>query len=306
MAKLFSVTCVGISMAVLVPFFAYASGTFSITPAKVELSVAPGETKRTEVNITNRLGKTTKFSVTVEDIVASSDPVVAVELAGERISAYTIKNFINISPASFELRDGEIQKITITVSLPRDVFPGGHYGAVLISSLPTLSTGSQTGASAQIRARLGATILVRVPGRISESGKLQGFSTVNNKKLFSGGPVDFQILFENSGNVHVNPYGLITVRNIFGRKVSEIPVEPWFVLPESERTRLISWTPRFAVGRYRAELVLNRGYENILDEKTTAFWIIPWPAVVLAIVIIIAVLWLGRRFVHRYLAGRNL
>src|SRR5690606_42062164 len=84
----------------------------------------------------------------------------------------------------------------------------------------------------------------------------------------------------NTGTVHVDPYGESSITDRFGEEVGFEQLEPWFVLPGSLRRRELSWDREFLLGRYVVTAKINRGYDNIVDEVTTTFWVLPWKIVV--------------------------
>ncbi|MBU1613370.1 hypothetical protein KKC87_02985, partial [Patescibacteria group bacterium] len=68
---------------------------------------------------------------------------------------------------------------------------------------------------------------------------------------------------------------------------------PYFVMPDSIRDREVVLDRPFMFGRYKAELSLNRGYNNLTDEKTITFWVLPWKTVLeilIGIFLVVAVL----------------
>jgi hypothetical protein len=103
--------------------------------------------------------------------------------------------------------------------------------------------------------------------------------------------VTFQITSQNTGNVHLSPYGVIEIKDVFGRVVEQKEVEPWFVMPKSIRLRETKWNSDFLIGKYTATLSLNRGYDNLVDQKTFDFWVIPWKVISTAVIGLILVLW---------------
>jgi hypothetical protein len=132
--------------------------------------------------------------------------------------------------------------------------------------------------------------LIRVNGDVKESGNIEDFRLKGAKQMFyQKGPFTFQILFNNDGNVHLVPYGLVTVKNMLGRTVAQLPVDAYFALPNSLRYRDITWDGKFMLGRYTATLELNRGYKDIVDTRTIAIWVLPWKFLALALLVIVVV-----------------
>jgi hypothetical protein len=130
-----------------------------------------------------------------------------------------------------------------------------------------------------IIARIGTLFFITVPGAVEKSGELKDFSVVGDKIWYEKGPIDLSVLFENKGSVHLNPYGEIRIKNFFNEEVGFVELDPWFSLPKSLRSREVSWDRELLFGRYTATAYINRGYEDVVDEMSTTFWVLPWKIV---------------------------
>jgi hypothetical protein len=267
------------------PYADQVYGDFVVGPTKVEISVEPGIERTVELLVTNRMGERRLFNLEIEDAKGSNNIEETVVLLGDDRGPYSLKDYIKIPEMSFELGQGERVRIPVTVSIPQDAQPGGLYGSVLVTttSLPGEEDASVSGAKpgSVIVSRIGALFFVTVPGDVEREGKLTHFSTIPEKKYFTGGPINFQILFENTGSVHLNPQSTIAIKNMLGEQVGLIESDPWFAFPESVRMRELSWDRKYLFGIYTAELTLNRGYDNLTDTATTTFVVLPW-ALILA------------------------
>jgi hypothetical protein len=257
-------------------------GDFMVSPGKVELMLSPGESRTVELVITNRTGEMRDFFFAVEDVAGTSEGDRPVVLLGSDRSPYTLKDYLAVPSGTIPLAHGEAVRVPITVSVPVDAEPGGRYGSVLVNTAARGSTASNV--SSPVVARIGTLFFVTVEGEAASSGELKQLTTVPSKRVFHGDPVTFALSFENTGSVHLNPYGEIRVTDTFGRAVAFIALEPWYALPQSLRVREVTWEPGFAFGRYTATAHINRGYDDIVDTKEFIFWIIPWPAVLVVAV----------------------
>jgi len=148
--------------------------------------------------------------------------------------------------------------------------------------------------------RIGTLFFITVPGDIEKEGELKKFSTGNDQKWYDAGPVNFQILYENTGSIHVNPYGELRITNMFGEEVGFVEIEPWFTMPKSVRLREISWNRDFLYGKYTATVFLNRGYDDEVDEMSVTFWVIPWKIVVAALTVLFIIFFLIRGFFRKF------
>ncbi len=272
-------------------------GDFVVGPGRTEISVSPGETIIQEVTITNRISDGRTFNLEIDDITGSTDGSSAVALTDGARGPYSIRDYISFPQKSVTLNLGERARIPVTITIPKDAEPGGLYGSVLISTDRTPEA-SDEGSRAPVIARIGSLFFVTIRGDVERAGEVTGIGTLDDKAWYEKGPVNLGIFYENKGSVHLNPYGEISITNMFGEEVGFVELEPWFVLPKSLRTREITWDREFLLGRYSVTARVNRGYDDVVDEVTTTFWVLPWK-IVLGLFVIIFVLVFGFRSFFR-------
>lgn len=255
---------------------------FVVGPTKHELFLEPGQTGVVELSVMNRLGRPMAFQLTIEDFTGSYDPDQTVMLLGDQRGPYSLRDYLKPELTDFTLSHGQKIFFKVEVAVPTDAEPGGRYGAILVSTNPEAPSlqgmaGAAT-AGVKIRTRIASLFFVRVKGEVQMQGFLKDFKLVNRPQwgFYEGGPVEFAIAFQNEGSVHTVPYGLIEIRNLLGKKVGEVKVDPYFAMPSSLRTREVSWDKSWLLGRYEARLFLNRGYGDIIDKMSLTFWVIPW------------------------------
>lgn len=255
-------------------------GDFVVGPGKVELEIAPGSSKTVMLSVSNRTGADKLFEILVEDAEGSTDPNTPIVLLGDDVGPYTIKDLIQIDDTSFVIGHNQKVQIPVTVSLPTNAEPGGRYGSVLVTTTSVGSTEASTAPSTAIVSRIGTIFFVTTPGLENREGSLTTFSTSPQKKWYRTGPINFGLLFSNTGSVHLNPYGEIRINNTFGTEVGIIEIDPWFAMPESVRLREVQFDREWMFGRYTATASINRGYNNEIDTATYSFWVINWVLVV--------------------------
>lgn len=254
-----------------------AVGDFVVGPGLAEFEVVPGQSVTFPISVANRISDNRTFELSVEDIEGSADAGQSVILLGEQRGPYTLKDYISFPSKTFKLNLGERARIPVTITIPKDAEPGGFYGSVLVSTLQADGQpveGQMT--RSPIIARIGTLFFVTVPGETLHAGELKEVALKNNKLWYEKGPINFNILFENTGSVHLNPYGELRVKNLFGEEVGFLELEPWFALPKSLRSREVVWDRELLFGRYTATVKVNRGYDDIVDEKSVVFWVLPW------------------------------
>lgn len=252
-----------------------AAGDFVLSPAKVELELRPGQEKTITLTVANRTDEPQSFRVSVEDVVGTQNPSIPLALLGTDRAPATLKDFIRVAVPDFDLAPGKSASVLATVSVPSQASPGSRHAAVLVSAVSPDFESTVPIANNTIVPRVGALFFVKIPGAVKEAGGLREFSTAQ-RSIFSSDPVTFRILYENTGNVYLNPYGEIRIKNFFGNEVGALEIDPWYVLPESVRTREILWGASDLFGRYTATIRMNQGYGSVIDEETISFWVIPW------------------------------
>lgn len=258
---------------------------FVVGPGKFEFELAPGESRTVELLVSNRMGERKLFSFGTEDAEGSSSGEEVVSLLGERVGPYTIKDFISVPHEKFYLEHAQRARVPVTISIPRDAEPGGRYGSILTSITTDPNSLDEAGGAAPATAiisRIGTLFFVTTPGDIGYEGATKSFTALNEQSLFFSGPVDFLVTYENTGSVHLNPYGRVSISNIIGQNVGVVELQPWFVLPKSLRTRELQWNREFLIGRYTATAEINRGYNDIIDTYSYTFWVFPWKIMLVA------------------------
>jgi hypothetical protein len=268
-------------------------GDFVLEPAKVELFMAPGDTTETEFRLVNRTDEALTFSITIEDTKGSDDASRSVILLGDEDGPYPLRDMVMPEITEFTLKSQEEIRLPVTVAIPSDAAPGGRYGSVLFESRSVggADTGSRT------VSRLGALLFVRIEGDVKEEGQLEQLRVKGGSQIFfNEDPIAFEFTYRNTGSVHLNPYGILQIKNVLGVMVDELEILPYFAMPESLRSREVTWEHGTLLGFYTAELSQNRGYDDIIDTKSVYFLVLPWKEMAIGIVIIIILALLARWF----------
>lgn len=257
-------------------------GDFVVGPGRSEVTARPGETVTVNVSVTNRIVDGTQFFLEVEDVEGTQSGDSMTTVPENRKSPIGISDFISFPEDNLTLNLGERARIPVTITVPENTSPGGYFGAVMVSTVRV--SGQQPDSelipSTPIIARVASLIFLTVEGEYEEAGEVVSIDTVNKPGWwYEKGPVEFGILYENTGTVHLNPYGEVSIYNLLGEEVGYLQLEPWFVLPKALRLREFSWDREFLFGRYTVEAKINRGYDDQVDTLTTSFWVLPWKLV---------------------------
>ena len=275
---------------------------FVLGPGRTDLVLEPGEKSIQQIAITNRLGRSQDFNLEIEDFSGSDNPDQTVRLFGDIKGPYSLKDYVKPEITKFSLKHGERIIIPIEIDIPEDSEAGGLYASVIVSSASDESNpvrGSQT----KLITRLGTLFFVRVAGDVDESLSLQTFKVSDTQYgFYEKGPIPFELIVKNEGNIHINPSGKIEIRNLLGKKVGEVTVDKYFAMPDAVREREVKWDAGMLAGRYTATLTLDKNYQqkpNESEQMTVSFWVIPWKII---LAVFVGLLVAGRLI--RFFSGR--
>jgi hypothetical protein len=278
------------------------TGDFVVSPGKIEITLKPGESVTREITLANRISDHRTFAIITEDI-AGGDDGESVKLLGEERGPYTLRDYLKVPDTRLILALGERARIPVTITIPPDAEPGGRYGSLLITTVRDDDPGRESdtaGARSPIIARLGILFFVTVAGETIKDGEMVDLTLIEQPWWYEKGPIRLGMAFENRGSVHLNPYGELRLTNMFGEEVGYQELDPWFVLPKALRTREITWDREYLLGRYTATVAVNRGYDDIVDERSVTFWVLPWKLVGGIFIGFFLVFFLVRLFVRTF------
>lgn len=182
---------------------------------------------------------------------------------------YSLSSWITFENKNLSLSPGEQKSIKIFIDKDR-ITKGGHYASILAEIVQP-----QAKKQVNVKAILSSLLFVRAStGLEIENGKIDNLRPERDGIEF---PNSFILRFENSGNVHVVPYGLVEVfdpfRSLIGKGIlNENSLD---ALPESIRRYDISVKTDSGIlwpGFYKAKLNMHFGKTNQkLNNEITFF-----------------------------------
>ena len=289
----------------------------TITPVRLEISGDPGQTVNQQMTLINEFDTPETYYVSYANFEAQGESgtpsfVDATSDLGTWMSA----------PSSVTLNPKESKIIPITITIPKDADPGGHFAAIFWGTIPPKDVSN----GVAIGAKTGMLVLLSVSGNVSEQGGILEFGTKNKQTFFTSLPINFYYRFQNSGGDRIKPTGNIIMKDILGLTGATIDGNPvqGNVLPASIRRFETVWqgkdgpTPpadsdqgnffdkvgyewnNFAFGHYNANISLAYGTKNEISTASFAFWVFPWHLTVFVLIALILVFFIGRFMIKRY------
>ena len=266
-----------------------AGQSLQISPPSQEVTVDPGQTTAVTATLRNASNEPLPIAVRIEDFTATGEEG---QVALEAGSPYSVATWTTVTPATFTLGPGEEQEVRAEITVPEDA-AGGRYGSIVFSV-----ESEEEGGTAAVSQQIASLFLVRITGPATEAMQLTEFQVPNFSEF---GPIPFTMKFNNTGNVHVKTYGLISVTNVLGQKVADIVVPATNVFPGAARNIRASLNQKFLLGPHTATAVMYYGStENQTLTATASFFVFP-TRIALIVLGVLVLLFLLRKRLHKAL-----
>lgn len=293
-----------------VPSFA-ADGqslTMTVTPPLFQVTQVAGTDWRSQLRVVN----TNSYDITVTVVPKDFHPdgetgnAVFEETAkGEPTDSRRMSGWIEVPESELVIKRGSTVEIPFTIHVPQSADPGGHYGALLVSTNPGDTKG---GSGSSISTGITSLIFMRIPGDVVEKGSIRDFYTED--AIIETPFAHFIMRFENEGNVHLIPQGQIVITNMWGKERGKVLINESStfgnVLPRSTRKFEFTWNEvdpsPLEVGRYKAVATIVYGFEGRNTvERTIYFWIVPWKPVAGILGTLLFFIWFISWSLRRYI-----
>lgn len=267
MRKLVSLLFVFGILFVATPGFAQSQGGIAVSPPSLELKANQGEVVKNSIKIENITNKSIELEIFAQNFTAFGD---GGQIAlTEEDSSFSLVDWIELSEDRITIQPKSAEIVTFELNIPKNAEPGSHYGAIVFRAS---NTGIQDSSGASVTAQVGSLILLRLPGRVYENARINSFTST--KQFITDETIQLNASVENTGNVHVKPYGFIAVKNIFGWKEKTFEVRGKNVLPGSKRL-FDEQIKLSGIGIYTAELTLLYSDGGGVMKQSTQFVALP-------------------------------
>ncbi len=298
-----------LSASLLVPVAAQTNDNksangYQISPVRSEFTIEKGKSDTLTISIQNPSDVPASAKAIVNNFVASEDESGTPRLIladNAEPPKNNFKTLISDIP-DVQLAAKERKDVPVKITIPADAHSGGYYGAIrFVPSNPTQES------TVGLTASVGTIVLVTVPGDLNLKLDLVQLSAAQNgkaKSFFTSGDVDILTRLKNDGDIHLKPFGRVTVKSMFGKTVSSYEfnnTEPRAnILPGSIRKFDDKLGKLKLLGRYTIEsnLGYSSGGGDLITSKAS-FWYVPAWAIVVLVVLVLAIIggiyWLIRK-----------
>jgi hypothetical protein len=294
--------------------------SLQVTPSPLVTTVKPGEAKELELKVRNATSATEELKIESRAFAFDST---SGQVALRDTTPPDIAQWVSFSNPTFAIKPGDWFTQKVRINLPKE--SGFSYSFALLISRK--NNPAPTKGGRLLKGSVAVFTLVNVD-RPGATRKLEVPKFESSRGFYEYLPTTLKVQFKNAGNTIVQPYGNIFIQRGSGDKtpISTLPVNEkrGYILPGSVRTLDASWNAgfpaykittdangkesrtlsfnwdhasQFRIGRYTAKLVAvyNDGARDVPIEAQVTFWVIPWKAILLIIVVLVG-LWFFARW----------
>jgi hypothetical protein len=242
--------------------------TVNPSMAHVDLALDPSELK---ISYTNNTNSEITLSLSVEDFTELEDGYKISFIEGNKASTYkySLSSWISFENNLLQLNPGETKAARIFIDNKR-ITKGGHYASILAKIQQPIEKNT-----INLQGVLSSLLFVRAStGREIEEGKISDFKPLRDGFDY---PDVYILRFENNGNVHIAPFGLIEVYDPLGNLAAkgQLNMDSSDALPESIKrydTKVITYQKVLLPGIYTAKINMHFGKNYQKLSKTITFF----------------------------------
>jgi hypothetical protein len=271
------------------------------SPARQEILVDPGEKTAVVIKFLNQSSNPVSGPLQVADFIVESKDGAPTFLNSDTTvpSRFTAASWVELPYDRITIAPKDKVVIQVKINVPVNAEPGGRYFALLFE--PGGKVGGTTGlekeAETPITSRLASLISLRVSGPVEENAYA---TQLQVPRFLEYGPISVITEIKNQGNYHIRPKGVISLTNLFGKKIDEEILVEQNIFPEVSRIFENRLGSKWMFGKYKIELNAAYGETGKILTATAFTWIIPWKLIILIIGAIIILILLISFLYHRF------
>ncbi len=247
----------------------HAATGLSVQPVKILYTLTPGQTVSGKILLSNQSDEAVQVETKVEDFIptAGSD---GIQFVGRAPGVTTVRDWITLGDnKTFTFEKSAQMEVPYTITVPVNAEPGSHFGVAFFKATKV----SELTSALKIGTQVGVLVFITVPGNHLQKGNILDFTAPRFQQY---GPIPFIMKFENTGTVHFEPKGEISIKNMFGKEIAQVPIGGEVILPTGIKDLKFNWNVTgFLLGYYRAVANVRDGDGTLLSSKEVGFYVIP-------------------------------
>lgn len=254
----------------LIPQVFAQGNSITVSPQLYQLDLSK-EKPEAEFSYTNSTNQTVEITLSMQDVKELEDRGIPslLDQNDAKNYKYGLSSWATFSNKNLVIAPSETKTVTVFINKTR-LSQGGHYASVLAEIKQISDT-----KAVKLRAILSSLLFVRTGSEFEiEDANL---AEIQLSQDWFSYPTSVIFRLQNTGNVDITPYGVISIKDPFGRQVSRSVVneDSAISLPESIRrytTKIKSPEKFLAPGIYKANVEINYGKKHLKKSMETHFF----------------------------------
>ena len=191
----------------------FLSSSIMVSPVRFEVAIKRGKTFTDAIRVRNMKSSEINVKVYVSDFYLNEEG--SLTFIKEGTHKNSISRWIRVNPTQFTLKADEEKWVRFSIRMPEKV-DGELHGMIFFQTIPT-GLDRATGKQVFISTRIGAVVYASPGENIPKSAEISDFLVKENpmKSL-----LDYAIIFQNKGKIHVRPKGKLKIIDTSGRKIA--------------------------------------------------------------------------------------
>ena len=271
--------------------------SLSINPPVIQIQISPPAIVNRPITIENHGEEAVTLKILYKPFVADKGESGEVVYESDNNTLIFEKIKVRDDNEAIEkvvIAPKQNKTLNLYVDIPKSETLSDYYFSIIFISEDTSGdTLNQSGISGGIA----TNVLLSIKNEETSIGSIVEFSS---PRFLEKGPVPFKIRLKNESKHFITPDGEILIRNIFGKTIGQVKLDPVNILADTTRKEELLWKNGFMFGLYTATLSI-----NILDNdpalvKTIRFLVIPIQNIIILTAIPFLILLIKRRLRARH------
>lgn len=262
-----------------------------VVPPKQELTLEPGSTERLRFRFYNESDNQIAADLKIVDFLVVNNEGSPEFLEGystDKAARFAASTWANLPYKNITIPPKDKVEVIITINVPKNALPGGHYFAVILEPTSGISKSKASlEASQSISPRVASLTNITIPGNYTKQATI---TKLFAQKFFEYGPIKVEANIKNTGQIHIRPQAFFQLTDLFGRPIDTEILKEVNIFPYAERIYKGSLGPKLMFGRYQISLTATFGEGKVTAGKIYV-WVIPWKLITIAVLTII-ILWI--------------
>jgi hypothetical protein len=275
----------------------------TIDPVFQDLPLNEGDEISSTIFISNTTAEPQEIAVSAIDITQENLTGKLIFLAEDLVGyPHSLAPYITFDKDKFIIPPYAQEKLLVTIEDRDSLRPGGHYAAIVVKAESSSTTDRTT-----VLPGLASVFLLRKTGNLTIDYELQSLSGLN--KLQFAMPNEINMRFDNTGNTHITPRGIVKLSGWQGRIISQTILNPEssVIFPDTQRslrTYLSPQTQLWIIEPLKLEFSYRDNSEDELKVQFISGWFIH-PGILFALLTtvglgLLLIIWNNRKKIRKH------